>query len=394
MNAEGGAGRVAHPLIVVQPTPFCNLDCTYCYLPDRANQRRMTLQTLVRIADQVFSSPRWSGVFTFLWHLGEPLALPVDYYEAAFQVIAEAAQRHQRRYAHSFQTNATLIDARWVAFFRRQRPQLGVSLDGPACFHDRQRRTRSGGGSHAQTMAGVARLQEAELPFGVICVLTARALDHPEALFDFFLQNRIRELAFNIDEIEGAHQQSSFAPAGARERYTAFLRRFVELVGDHHGVIHLRELWRHLPMILRGAAPYNLANQALRIVTFDCDGNYSTFCPELRAARSRRYGDFVMGNVHREGLRALEQSPVFGLVQAEVAAGIAACQERCAYWRLCGGGEPSSKFFEHGRFDVTETLSCRVHQQATVDAILGYLESLAPGAPPAWLAEYASDGRT
>ena len=21
-------------LLVVQPTPFCNLDCSYCYLPD------------------------------------------------------------------------------------------------------------------------------------------------------------------------------------------------------------------------------------------------------------------------------------------------------------------------------------------------------------------------
>ncbi|WBB56807.1 hypothetical protein O7601_12465 [Verrucosispora sp. WMMD573] len=28
--------------LVVQPTSFCNLDCTYCYLPDRRIIRLMT----------------------------------------------------------------------------------------------------------------------------------------------------------------------------------------------------------------------------------------------------------------------------------------------------------------------------------------------------------------
>ncbi|SIR08505.1 uncharacterized protein SAMN05444858_106104 [Micromonospora avicenniae] len=27
--------------LVVQPTNFCNLDCTYCYLPDRRSRRLM-----------------------------------------------------------------------------------------------------------------------------------------------------------------------------------------------------------------------------------------------------------------------------------------------------------------------------------------------------------------
>jgi len=25
-------------LLVIQPTPFCNIDCRYCYLPDRSNK--------------------------------------------------------------------------------------------------------------------------------------------------------------------------------------------------------------------------------------------------------------------------------------------------------------------------------------------------------------------
>ncbi|MBX7268664.1 hypothetical protein KIF24_23340 [Micromonospora sp. Llam7] len=35
------AGRF-HTL-VLQPTSFCNLDCTYCYLPDRRSRRLMSV---------------------------------------------------------------------------------------------------------------------------------------------------------------------------------------------------------------------------------------------------------------------------------------------------------------------------------------------------------------
>ena len=29
-------------LLVVQGTPFCNLDCDYCYLPDRGDRSRLS----------------------------------------------------------------------------------------------------------------------------------------------------------------------------------------------------------------------------------------------------------------------------------------------------------------------------------------------------------------
>jgi len=63
-------------LLVIQPTPYCNLDCDYCYLPDRNNRSRLDLELLDPILEKVLSSPFIDRDFTLLWHAGEPLAVP------------------------------------------------------------------------------------------------------------------------------------------------------------------------------------------------------------------------------------------------------------------------------------------------------------------------------
>src|SRR3954465_14774619 len=74
-------------LLVVQPTPFCNLDCSYCYLPDRANTRRMSLDTLEQGFRWGFSSGGVREPFPLLWPAGEPLVVPVAWYEAAAALL-------------------------------------------------------------------------------------------------------------------------------------------------------------------------------------------------------------------------------------------------------------------------------------------------------------------
>ena len=53
-----GRARTGAPeqLVVIQPTPFCNIDCDYCYLPDRNVTRRMSAETLSAIAHEVCTS--------------------------------------------------------------------------------------------------------------------------------------------------------------------------------------------------------------------------------------------------------------------------------------------------------------------------------------------------
>ena len=185
-------------LVVLQPTPFCNIDCQYCYLPDRSNTKRMPIEVIRRVASEVLSSNLIEAPFVFLWHLGEPLAVPPSFYEEAFSEIAQINEEYKREYVHSFQTNATLLNEQWVDLVKRHRIRLGISVDGPAFIHDRQRLTRKGNGTYSAVISGIKLLQMANVPFGVITVLTDFSLDYPDELFQFFLENGINDVGFNI----------------------------------------------------------------------------------------------------------------------------------------------------------------------------------------------------
>jgi uncharacterized protein len=57
-------------LLVVQPTPFCNIDCRYCYLPDRANKAVVADETLANLFTQVFASGWADEGLSVVWHAG------------------------------------------------------------------------------------------------------------------------------------------------------------------------------------------------------------------------------------------------------------------------------------------------------------------------------------
>jgi uncharacterized protein len=362
-------------LVVLQPTTFCNINCSYCYLPDRGANSLMSTEVLTAAFDTVLRSPLVEDPVVFLWHLGEPLSVPAGFYETAFALARAAADRYGRAVYHGFQTNATLINAAWTRLIKAHDIVMGVSVDGPAFIHDRVRVTRAGAGTHSRVMRGIGRLQDAGIGFGAISVVTDFTLDYPDEFYDFFVENSIADVGFNIDEVEGVNRSSSLGAVGSTERYERFLGRVLERSQHHRGAVKIREVWTNMAALAFGGPdPVNNTNQPFRILNVDSQGNLTTFCPELVTARTQDGRSFAMGNVGDGPLEAMLDNPVFREVSSQVAAGVQRCKDSCDYWSFCGGGSPSNKFFEHGRFDVTETRTCRLHKKATVDVLLDHLE--------------------
>ena len=376
-----GRARTGAPeqLVVIQPTPFCNIDCDYCYLPDRNVTRRMSAETLSAIAHEVCTSALLRSHLTFVWHAGEPLAAGRDFFQAAFDEVARHAAPRSKQITHSIQTNGTLLDARWIELLQRHGVRLGLSIDGPAFLHDRHRRRRDGRGTHAAVMRAVEALHRANYPFSVIAVVTRESLAHPDEFFDFFASLGATVVGLNVEEAESAHPHSALQENDsetALRRFYAHLLRRQEASGRR---VLFREFRPFLALL--DGAPMQAGTDApssavtpFSIVNFDVDGRFSTYCPELLGARAPRFNSFVMGRVPGDRLDGLLGNALFANVRAEIDAGVARCRAECDYWRFCGGGNPSNKFFEHGRFDVTATRYCRQHKQLILEVALEHAE--------------------
>jgi uncharacterized protein len=369
-------------LLVIQPTPFCNIDCRYCYLPDRRSKAVVAEETLENLFAQVFASGWGDDGFGIVWHAGEPMVLPVDFYRRAFRLV-DRLKPSGVEVTQSFQTNGTLIDVEWCHFLAEERVNIGVSIDGPQQFHDRNRVTRSGRGTFDRVIAGIRLLRRHDVPFHVISVLTRESLRAPQAMFDFYLAEGIDQVCFNVEESEGDHVSETFAGGGAEAAYYRFLQEFWRLAAAHPGRIgFVREIDDAMRQVLRPqeAGFFNQLTEPFAVISMDWAGNLATFSPELLGLKNAAYDDFIIGNINRDRLTDLPQRPVLAKMAADIAAGVALCRERCDYFSVCGGGEPVNKLAENGTFVSSETQYCRMTKMRATDLVLDLLDRVGPGA--------------
>jgi uncharacterized protein len=378
-TASGAVPKI--DLLVVQPTPFCNIDCKYCYLPDRNSKAVIAQQTLRNLFSQVFASGWVRDGLSVVWHAGEPMVLPVGFYRDAFAMI-EGLRPLDLPVVHSFQTNGTLIDDAWCAFFAEAQINIGVSIDGPRHLHDRNRLTRSGRGTFDRTIAGIRLLLRHQVPFHVISVLSSASMAAPQEMFDFYVAEGIERVCFNVEESEGDHVSESFGDSGAGDAYYRFLSEFWRLsAAAPDKITYLREIEHALQQVIRPkeAEFRNQLVEPFAITSMDWSGNISTFSPELLGLKNPAYDDFILGNINRDALVDLPRGSAFVRMLADIGAGVAMCRDSCEYFSVCGGGEPVNKLFENGSFASTETTFCRLTKMRATDLVLDALERVPPG---------------
>jgi uncharacterized protein len=371
------AGAPSISVVVVQPTPFCNINCSYCYLPDRANRSVMAHDTLATLFQKVFASGWASGELTVIWHAGEPLVLPVSYYEQSFAVI-ESLRPPQQRVHHSFQTNGMLLSAAWCELFRQWQVGVGVSIDGPRRINDAHRRGRSGHSTFDKTLAGIHLLQAEQIPFHVISVLTDESLAAPDAMIEFYRSEGIESVCFNIEESEGAHRSMLLSGEAAQQRFSRFLGDFWREARRDGRVRFVREIDAILPRVFRPdqTEVTNIQVEPFAMLNVDWAGNVSSFSPELLGLKNRDYNDFLIGNILTDSLEQMRSSGTLQAMTRDIAAGVRRCRASCEYFSVCGGGAPVNKLAENGSFDSARTAYCALTQMVPTDLVLQAFEEL------------------
>ena len=361
-------------LLVLQPTPLCNLDCGYCYLPNRRSRAKMTSEVLEAAAQRVAESPFLRAELTVVWHAGEPLVLAPAWYEDAFERL-EQKLGSRTHLTHAFQTNGTRIDERWLPLLQRSDVRIGVSYDGPAFLHDRNRKRLDGAGSHAAVRRGMALLQSVGIPFHCIAVVTAETLQYPDAFFQDMCSTGAYEVGLNFEEREGLNSTSSLDSAHLAD-VRSFFARLLHLPRATPGAPRLREAdtLSALLMLPRPPRGGTQENESFRILSVGHDGSFSTWSPELLEHRDPAGTGYILGNVLTTSLAEAARSEHFRTLERAIVRGRERCAATCAHYAICGGGSPSNKASELGRLDGTETAHCRVARKALAEVVLAALE--------------------
>jgi uncharacterized protein len=358
-----GVGTVPS-YVIMQPTTLCNLDCSYCYLPLRADDRRMPVAVADAVARTVNDWAAQAERFSVVWHGGEPMAAGR---ERLGQLMAPFVGVE-----HHVQTNATLVDDAWCEFFVEHDVRIGLSIDGPRHM-TAQRVNRGGAPAYDRILEGVAALRRHDLPFAVLCVVSDPSPGVADELYRFFVDLGCEVVGVNIEEQEGVNLRSNAHEDSAVRGFWAELTA----AWRSDPRVEVREVeWalRYAGAAMVGEEDELLPRRHDPIPTISYDGRVVLLSPELAGFTSARYGDFSSGNVLDVPLAGIVETAATqpsGWI-AEYLSGVEACRASCQYFGFCGGAHAANRYFEQGRFDGTVTRHCRNSKMFLLEGVLDH----------------------
>jgi uncharacterized protein len=358
-------------LIILQPTPYCNINCSYCYLGHRDDRRLMSREIVEALREGLFRRLSARSAPIVVWHAGEPTSAPIAWYEHAYSRLLDVAPA---KTGFAMQSNGIAINDRWIDLFRRTNTNVSLSIDGPQGFHDARRRTRNDKPTWELATNALKRLQGAGFDPSVITVLHPDGLESPQDYYAFYREHGITQVSFSVDELEGANRISSFAGRDFKGAVTSFFLAMLELAYRDDFPLHIREVERVAQKLAGVELSENEQVEPWAALVVAADGSVSTFSPELMETSAPAYDNFVFGNILEGGLEDFAQTSSFLRANREIAQGVAACRKSCRYFAVCGGGSPVNKFSEKGEMTATETDFCRLTTQTSADALLQFID--------------------
>ncbi|MDG6256617.1 MAG: anaerobic sulfatase maturase [Methanomicrobiaceae archaeon] len=321
----------------------CNLACRYCfYLPKAelypGGTFRMADDLLAEFLRQYIEAQQVPAV-TIAWQGGEPTLIGLEFYRRSVDLAGQYA-RPGMQVNYTIQTNGTLLDEEWCAFFKQHHFLVGISIDGPKALHDSCRVDRRGEGTFARVMRGLGRLQEHGVEYNILCAVHAANGDHPLDIYRFFRDDvgaRFVQFIPIVDREGDTATDRSVRPAQwGRFLCTVFdewVRRDVGEMFVQHFDTALAAWVGHPPGLCTFAHTCGAA------VALEHNG-------DLYSCDHFVQPDCLLGNIRETPLAALvrsEQQRRFGQAKRDTLP--LACR-KCPVRFACQGGCPRNRFAE------------------------------------------------
>ena len=181
-------------LLIKPASSLCNLNCSYCFYLDEADQREtasegiMSSETLEALVKQACEEAE--GELTLAFQGGEPTLAGLPFFEHLIELEAKY-KPDDLVIHHALQTNGFMLDGKWSRFLKEHNFLVGVSLDGTRGLHDRYRLDKLDEGSFSRVWRNIALLQEFEVDFNILTVVTAPLAKRIGAVYRFFKEHNL-----------------------------------------------------------------------------------------------------------------------------------------------------------------------------------------------------------
>lgn len=355
--------------VVAKPTgAACNLDCQYCFFLSKellynAQRQQMSEDTLAKyVAEYLAASP--DGEVTMLWQGGEPTLRGLAFYQKLIE-LCEQYRRKNQHVVHAMQTNATLIDDDWAAFLKRHDVLVGVSMDGPAQYHDAYRLNRAGRGTHDMVVRGWNILQQAGVRCNILCTVHHANEQHGVEVYQYFrdelgadfmqfipIVERVDPAQLERAEHNGwratgdkktslLYKQAGDAVTSRSTRpasYGQFLCDiFDEWITHDVGRVYVQDF---------DAALGALFNQyTVCVHAPECGNNFALeFNGDVYACDHWVEPDWLVGNVTQEDFFNLAHSETMRRFATKKRVQLTDQCRKCPFLRMCNGGCPKDRF--------------------------------------------------
>jgi uncharacterized protein len=176
--------------LLAKPTgAVCNLDCAYCFFLSKemlypGSRFRMAEDLLETYLRQLIDAHAGAPEVVVAWQGGEPTMMGLGFFRRSVE-LAQEYRKPGQRITYTIQTNGTLLDDEWAAFFSEHGFLVGLSIDGPAGIHDTYRVDKSGRGSFGRVAKGLAALRRHGVEWNALTTVHAANQDQGRDVYAF-----------------------------------------------------------------------------------------------------------------------------------------------------------------------------------------------------------------
>ena len=205
--------------------------CKYCFYADEMGHRAspsfgiMSLDTAELVVQRTIEYSHRDGFVGFMFQGGEPTVAGLDF----FRCFTELVKKHNEcglRVSYGLQTNGYAIDAEWAKFLAENGFLVGLSIDGPAELHNRNRVDAQGENTFNKVMNAAALFRKYGVSFNTLTVVTSQNAASAVKIYNFLVKNGMTWHQF-IPCLAPLGDESDTSPLTA-EQYGVFLCRLFD----------------------------------------------------------------------------------------------------------------------------------------------------------------------